>query len=92
MIRTFRHAELAKLWEHGRHLQFQMDIAKDVVKLLDILDAAERPYDADFAGIRFDRWDENKRTRYGITLSERWLISFFWDDKDATDVDFETIN
>ena len=92
MIRTFRHADLAKLWEIGRPLQYKMDIANDIIRILDILDSSERAQDADFAGLRWDSWQKHTQLRYGITLSDRWLISYSWDEKDAVDVDFETIN
>ena len=92
MIRTFRHPELAKFRDLVPSWPWQTPMTKELIMILDVLDSAELPEDADFAGIRFDQWDENDRTRYGISLNERWLVSFAWDDKDAVDVDFELIN
>lgn len=92
MIRTFRSAALATFWELGEQTPYKLPIAKELALILDILDAAGRPLDAAFAGMRFDEWQEDGISRFGISLSDRWLVSFAWDGLDAVEVDFELIN
>ncbi len=69
-----------------------MDIAREINVVLDILNGSEKPHDANFAGIRFDDWLEDGKPRYGVSLSDRWLISFSWNGQDAIEVDLELVN
>jgi len=91
MIASFRNEHLQQLWEAGKPLPYKTAIATDVLRLLDLIDAAVDPYDVAFYGMRFDQWGDNGSTRYGVLLTEHWLISFAWDGEDACGIDLERI-
>ena len=91
MIRSFRNNALRRLWESGKELPQKTLIAEELLDILDVIDAAGAPYDPAFVGFRFDEWIERKAQRYGIQVSDHWLISYGWTDGHATDVDLERI-
>jgi plasmid maintenance system killer protein len=91
MIVSFRSPELAKAWQYGEALPYKTLIAERVFDTLDVIDAASSPRDADFVGFRFDEWTEGSQRRFGVMVSDHWLISYGWSDGHAIDVDLERI-
>ncbi len=89
MIRSFRSSELEKLWKAGRALRFKTIDTQQILDCLDVVDSAREPHDAAFTGFRFDEWTEGGSKRFGVMVSNHWLISFEWSDGDAIGVDLE---
>jgi toxin HigB-1 len=91
MIRSFRSDALRLFWEKGSALKYKTVSAEVVLDALTVINGADEPRDAAFTGFRFDEWIENNEERYGVMLSEHWLVSFGWSDGHAVDVDLERI-
>ena len=92
MLASFRQKELQQLWERGKPLPQKTLIAQNILDVLDVIDAAGSPRDPAFIGFRFDEWSEDGRARYGVMVSDHWLISYGWSDGHAVDVDLERID
>jgi len=92
MITSFRQKELLEFWESSKPLPQKTIIAEQVLDILDAIDAAGSPRDPAFIGFRFDEWTEDNKIRYGVTVSDHWLISYGWSDGHAVDVDLERID
>ena len=92
MIRSFRHARLQQLWNAGKTLEFRTPDALTILDALDVVDLASAPQDAAFTGIRYDEWIDGIDKRYGVMVTDHWLISFGWSDGHAIDVDLERID
>jgi plasmid maintenance system killer protein len=59
---------------------------------LDLLEAAIEPDSISGFGDRFDEWQEQGTQRYGLMVTEHWLLTYSWEGEDAVAVDFEWIN
>ncbi len=92
MIRSFRNKELRKLWESSQPLPLKTLIAEAIFDIMDSIDAAGSPRDPAFNGFRFDEWTESNQQRYGVMVSDHWLISYGWSDGHAVDVDLERLD
>jgi toxin HigB-1 len=92
MIGSFRSSELEKLFEVGKGLEKKTLIAQTILDFLDVVDLASEPRDAAFVGFRFDEWTENNQQRYGVMISDHWLISYGWSNGHAIDVDLERLD
>lgn len=91
MIRSFRNRDLKKLWEKGEALPYRTLVAEAIFDILDAIEAAASPHDPAFIGFRFDEWNEADGSRYGLMISDHWLISYGWSDGHAIDVDLERL-
>jgi len=79
------------MWRFGRPLPYKTPPAEAIFDTLDVVDAARAPQDTSFLGFRYDEWEEANEKRFGIMVSDHWLISFGWSDGHAVDVDLERI-
>lgn len=91
MLASFRSAELRRLWTLGKPLRQKTLVTQQIIDVLDVIDAAGSPRDPAFVGFRFDEWMEEAHQRYGVSVSEHWLISYGWNDGHAIDVDLEKL-
>jgi plasmid maintenance system killer protein len=87
----FRSEELRKLWELGKALEHKTTSAKLIIVCLDVLSASAEPIDVAFVGVRFDAWVENGNKRYGVMMTEHWLVTFGWDEGRPVEIDLEWI-
>jgi toxin HigB-1 len=92
MIRSFRSEELHRLFKSGKALEKKTLEAQKILDVLDVVDLASEPRDAAFIGFRYDEWTEGDRQRYGVLISDHWLISYGWSDGHAIDVDLERLD
>ncbi len=92
MIQNILNRELAIAWENKDQVLLKTPFAETVFDVLDVLDAATGPRDLAFVGFRFDEWTEGSKQRFGVLISDHWLISYSWSDEHATDVDLERID
>ena len=89
---TFLKMELEIAWKNSKSLPFKTAIAEIVFDVLDVIDAASAPHDTAFIGFQFDEWSEGNQHRYGIMVSDHWLISYEWSDGHAIDIDLERLD
>jgi proteic killer suppression protein len=88
MIVSFRSKALRQFWEEGNRRGLRPDLVERVSDLLEILDAAGTPADADLAGTRFHSL-HGKPKRYALSVNKNWRIPFGWSGNNAADVDLE---
>jgi plasmid maintenance system killer protein len=91
MLASFRNTELQRLWRLGKPVSQKTLVTQHILDALDVIDAAGSPRDPAFIGFRFDEWNEKGEQRYGVMVSDHWLISYGWSDGHAIDVDLERL-
>ncbi|CDZ38667.1 Plasmid maintenance system killer protein [Neorhizobium galegae bv. officinalis] len=89
MISSFRNKVLAALFESGKTGKIDAKMHKRILVRLDRLEAAERPEDMNLPGFDFHALHGFSPTRYTVHVNGPWCITFEFDGKDATRVDFE---
>ena len=92
MIKSFRNHDLEKLWQIGKPLPHKLPTAETVLRLLDLIEASGNPRDVAYFGFRFDEWMEQGATRFGVMVSDHWIVTYGWSDQHAIELDFEWVN
>ena len=87
MIASFRHRGLERYFERNDPTGVRAEWRQRVVALLDALDAAEAPEDMRGA-VGFHRL-KGRPTRWAVTVSRNWRLTFAWDGSNAIDIDLE---
>ncbi|RCW78833.1 type II toxin-antitoxin system RelE/ParE family toxin [Phyllobacterium bourgognense] len=89
MIKTFKNKALADLFQTGKTAKIDAKIQKRILVRLDRLDNAEKPEDMNLPGFDFHPLKGFNPTRFTVHVNGPWCITFEFDGKDATKVDFE---
>ncbi|MBJ3784876.1 type II toxin-antitoxin system RelE/ParE family toxin [Devosia sediminis] len=89
MIRSFRHKGLAELWTSGRSAKLDQKLLTRIKRRLQALDVAAAPDDLNVPGFNLHALRGPVPVRYTVHVNGPWCITFSFEDKDATDVDFE---
>jgi toxin HigB-1 len=88
MIRTFKSADLKELHETGSARRIDTKLAQRARERLTVLNAAR-----DLRALNIPSWELHKwkgyTTKYSVSVSGPWRITFTWKDGDAYDVDLE---
>lgn len=88
MIKSFRHKELAALFQTGKS-RIDARMHRRIQVRLDRLDVSERPEDMNLPGFNFHALNGFDPTRYTVHVNGPWCITFQFDGTDATNVDYE---
>ncbi len=88
MIETFRHKDLAELFENGTSGKVASRLHNRALRRLDVLNQAETLKDLNVPGFDFHRL-RGSPTRYSIHVNGPWCITFEWKDGKAIRVDLE---
>jgi proteic killer suppression protein len=88
MIASWRSRALKRFFEKGDDRGIRPDWRLKLEILLDALDVAEAPEDLNTIGAGFHRL-KGKPTRWAVSVSPNWRLTFGWDGEDAVDVDLE---
>lgn len=89
MIRGFRHKGLAKFFETGSKSGIQAQHAARLRLILGRLGAATSPNDMALPGLDLHPLKGNQRSRWAVSVSGNWRITFGFVGKDADAVDYE---
>ena len=89
MIRSFRSRALKRYWERGETARLPPQDLARIRRIMDLLDAAEKPEEMAIPGFHFHPLRGQMMGRYAVTVRANWRITFGWDDAGATEVDFE---
>jgi toxin HigB-1 len=92
MIQSFRNQSLQRFWQASRPLPYKTLTAETILDVLYSIHSASSAYDAAFIGCRFDEWEEQGLKRYGMMISDHWLLSYGWIDGKAVEVDLERLD
>lgn len=89
MIRGFRHKGLARYFERSETKGLRAAHVPRVDRILDLLDAAERPEAMAIAGLGLHPLEGDRKGCWAVSVSGNWRITFAFDDGDAVDIDLE---
>lgn len=89
MIRGFRHKGLMRFFTASEKKGISTKHAARIERLLDRLDAANRPEDMNLPGFDFHGLAGFNPKRYAVSVSGNWRITFSFDGEDAVEVDLE---
>jgi proteic killer suppression protein len=88
MIGGFRHKGLEDIHLTGKTRRIGADQVRKCVRILQLLEAAERPEDMNVAGFRFHSLQGSPK-RWSVRVTGNCRITFGWSGDQALDVDFE---
>ena len=89
MIRSIRHKGLLRFFSNGDKRGINAVHGQRIERLLDRLEVASCPEDMNLPGFKFHGLVGFNPTRYAVTVSGNWRITFAFDGEDAVDVDLE---
>lgn len=89
MIRTFRHKGLRRLFEAGRSRGVSADLARRLIRQLDLLNRAASPRDMDLPGYRLHELKGARAGTWSVSVSGNWRLTFTFLEGDAFEVDLE---
>ncbi len=88
MIRSFRDAETARVFERRRSRRFPADTQRRAQRKLAMLDAAEVLQDLRIPpGNRLERLSGDRSGQHSIRINDQWRICFRWERGDAHEVE-----
>lgn len=87
-ISDFSHKGLHELFVHGKSAKIRPDMKKNVLRILDALDAISSP--EDLQGFKdFHALVGSRKGTYSLHVNRNYCITFLWNGEDATDVNLE---
>lgn len=88
MIGGFRHKGLEEIHLAGKTRRVGADHIRKCIRILQLLELAERPEDMNIAGFRFHSL-QGAPKRWSVRVTGNYRITFGWSGENALDVDFE---
>ena len=88
MIGSFRHKRLEELYRTGTTRRIGADQLRKCVRILQLLEIAERPEDMNIAGLHFHGLHGNPK-RWSVRVTGNYRITFGWLGESAIDIDYE---
>jgi toxin HigB-1 len=89
VITSFAHKGLKKFFIDNDYRGIPAQFASKIERILDRLDASDKPEDMRIPGLGFHMLTGNRQGYYSVTITGNWRITFRFDGEDAVDVDFE---
>jgi len=89
MIRSFKHKGLEEYFNTGSKKGITPEHSSKLGRILDRLDASERPEDMNLPGFQFHSLLGKDKGRYAVSVNGNWRVTFEFDGKDAHVVDYE---
>jgi proteic killer suppression protein len=88
VIETFKSKDLERLWVTGKTRGINPNLVRKVRRLLDSLDDTEE-IDELGTGTGLHPLTGNRQGQWAMTVSRNWRITFYFEDGNAFDVNFE---
>jgi proteic killer suppression protein len=89
VIRSFRYKGSGKFFATGAKAGIQAAQAARLVLILAALNAATAASDMGLPGLRLHPLKGGRSGTWSVSVSGNWRITFRFEGKDATDVDYE---
>lgn len=89
MIKSFAHKGLKTLFEDGIKKGIQTKHAGKLLDILDHLDAANEIRDMGYPGSELHPLQPKSESRWAVSVSGNWRITFKFKNGDAYDVNYE---
>ena len=87
MILSFRHKGLERLHRRGETRGLPAQFVAKLDRILDQLNASERPQDMDLPGYRLHPLKGSRRGQWSVWVSGNWRVVFAFAGKDVVEVD-----
>jgi toxin HigB-1 len=88
VIGGFRHKGLQELHRIGKTRRIGADYVRKCLRVIQLLEVADRPEDMDIAGFGFHGLRGNPQ-RWSVRVTANYRITFGWSGENALDVDLE---
>jgi len=88
LIGSFRHKGLEELYLAGKTRRIGTEHVRKCVRILQLLEVAERAEDMNIAGFHFHGLQGNPK-RWSVRVTGNYWITFSWSGENALGVDFE---
>ncbi len=89
MIKTFRHKGLKQLFEVGHSRAVSANLAKRLIRQMDLLNRSISPADMNLPGYRLHELKGERKGTWSLIVSGNWRLTFKFQDPDTYDVDLE---
>lgn len=89
MIESFKSKALKRYWTKGDETGVRADWRKKVRIILSRLDVVRVPEEMNTPGLGFHQLKGDQASRYAVSVSRNWRITFGWKGENAADVDME---
>lgn len=89
MIRSFRHKGLRRYFCGDDRSGIDARHVNRLGRILDRLDACQKPEDMNLPGLRFHELKGNRKGAYAVDVSGNLRLTFRFDSGDAVDIDLE---
>ena len=86
MIKSFKLKGLRDFWTRGDLSGVRPDLAKRLLRRLDVLNNARQPTDMNVPGFDFHKL-QGTPERFSVHVNGPWCVTFGWQENDAIDVD-----
>jgi toxin HigB-1 len=89
MIVSFKSKALSDLWQKGDTSKIDGRMHARILRRLEALETAMKPESMNIPGINFHALRGFSPPRYTVHVNGPWCITFYFEDGDASEVDFE---
>lgn len=89
MIGGFRHRGLRRLYRDDDARGVPAAHTGKLRRILTLLDVAQRPDDMDVPGWRLHPLKGTRKGEWSVRVSGNWRVTWRFEGKDATDIDYE---
>jgi proteic killer suppression protein len=88
MIKPFKHKGLQEFYETGSKRGIQPEHAGKLARILDRLDASERPRDMALPGYNLHQLTGLQKGIWSVWVNGNWRVTFQFEGEDAIQVDY----
>jgi len=88
MIKSFKHKGLEGFFYDGSRSGINTRHAEKLGRLLDRLDASEKPQDMNLPGFRLHELKGKEKGTWSVWVNGNWRVTFRFDGNDAIVVDY----
>jgi toxin HigB-1 len=89
MIRSFKHKGLRRYFLEGNKSGIQSQHAERLKLILGWLGSAVEAKDMDLPGLKLHQLKGDRKGTWAVWVNGNWRVTFSFEGKDATDVDYE---
>ena len=88
MIKSFKHKGLEGFFYDGSSIGINTQHAEKLGRILDRLDASEKPQDMNLPGFRLHELKGKEKGIWSVWVNGNWRVTFRFDGNDAIVVDY----
>lgn len=89
MIQSFRSRALKRFWEKSDPRGINPQHIRKIERILTLLERAVFPEDMNHPGYDFHKLSNENPERWSVHVNGNWCVTFSFEDRNATAVDYE---